>query len=90
MVDHCLSPVSKKTTEPSMRVKKYRYLLHSHKFITIEFGKTSLPRFLGKLRPMSLLFCVVWENYGRLLINLEVESFSALFLNEIGKPMQQA
>ena len=64
--------------------------MHSHKFITIELGKTTLLEFRGNLSTMSSFFCVVLENHGRPRINLEFKAkCSALFLNEIGKPMQQ-
>ncbi len=52
--------------------------LNSHKFITIELGKTILLEFWGKLSTMSSFFCVVWENHGRLWINLEIKAESQL------------
>ena len=52
----------------------WNWVMHSHKFITIEPGKTSLLRFWGKLSTMSSALCVVWENYGRLWINLEIKA----------------
>ena len=43
-----------------------QHMVHSHKFITIELGRTSLLEIWGKLSTMSLFFGVVWENHGRL------------------------
>ena len=51
--------------------------LHSHKFITNEFGKTSLLEFLGKLSTTSSFFSV-WENHSRLWRNLEIKTESQL------------
>ena len=45
---------------------KVHYILHSHKFIIIELGKTSLLEFLEKLSTMSSFGCVVLENDVRL------------------------
>ncbi len=52
--------------------------IHSHKFIIIELGKSSLLEFRGKLSTMRSFVWVVWE------------SCAALFLDEIGKPVHQS
>ncbi len=52
--------------------------MHSHKFITIELGKTDLLEFWGKLSTMSSFFYVVWESHGRLCINLEIKAESVI------------
>ncbi len=61
--------------------------IDSHKFITIELGKTSVLEFWGKLSTMSSCFCVVWENHGVAVNKLGSQSWiMAESFDSIRKP----